>query len=128
MKILLLDPPGRLRYSRDYYLSAEVEADLVAPPQDLVSLSGTLSALAGASLEVLDEQLVPRADVTEVREASIDRAAGPLIEAERREKLALDERLDCERLNGTRTTIACSLHEEQRRGTAIRRLLQRALA
>jgi hypothetical protein len=81
-----------------------------------------------SGLEVLDEQLVPRADVTEVREASIDRAAGPLIEAERREKPALDERLDCERLNGTRTTIACSLHEEQRRGTAIRRLLQRALA
>lgn len=57
-KILLLNPPGRKNYGRDYFLGGELEPQLRLPPLDLVCLSGILS-LSGELLviDALAEEL-----------------------------------------------------------------------
>jgi radical SAM superfamily enzyme YgiQ (UPF0313 family) len=53
MRILLLNPPGKMFYTRDYFCSKVTKAGYAEHPVDLLILSGTLSA-AGHSITVID--------------------------------------------------------------------------
>lgn len=72
MHFLLLNPPGKMFYTRDYFCSKVTKAGYVEHPVDLLILSGTLSA-AGQRVSVIDavaERLSPAA--TEKRIDSLD--------------------------------------------------------
>ncbi len=43
-KVVLINPPGRYRYTRDYYCSKVAKANYVEQPMDLVVLSGFLNS------------------------------------------------------------------------------------
>ena len=51
MRVLLLNPPGRRTYLRDYLCSKTSKADYVYHPIDLVLLSGTLALGMGDTIE-----------------------------------------------------------------------------
>ncbi|MCK9604712.1 MAG: radical SAM protein [Candidatus Omnitrophica bacterium] len=53
MHFLLLNPPGRMRYSRDYFCSKVTKAGYAEHPVDLLILSGTISS-AGHRVSVVD--------------------------------------------------------------------------
>jgi len=42
-KVLLLNPPGKLPYIRDYYCSKVSKGSYIYPPTDLVVLSGIIA-------------------------------------------------------------------------------------
>lgn len=85
MKVLLLNPPGRRLYLRDYFCSKVSQGDYVHPPIDLVFLSGWLAgrfevALVDAIVERLSvercvervREIAPDAVVTLVGAAAVD--------------------------------------------------------
>jgi radical SAM superfamily enzyme YgiQ (UPF0313 family) len=53
MHFLLLNPPGRMRYSRDYFCSKVTKAGYAEHPVDLLILSGIISS-AGHRVSVVD--------------------------------------------------------------------------
>jgi anaerobic magnesium-protoporphyrin IX monomethyl ester cyclase len=74
-KVLLLNPPGRRIYLRDYYCSHASKARYYWGPFDLIVLSGQLDADGDFDLTVLDamhERLAPDACVRRVLEIAPD--------------------------------------------------------
>lgn len=68
MKVLLLNPPGRLPYLRDYYCSKVSKADYLFHPTDLLILSGTIAARHEVSvLDALAERLSPESALQRIR-------------------------------------------------------------
>ncbi len=60
MKILLLNPPGKRIYIRDYFCSKTTKSNYLFHPVDLVTLSGTCSAFAETDvLDCMAERLTP---------------------------------------------------------------------
>lgn len=73
MKILLLNPPGRKNYLRDYYCSTVTKSDYYYHPVDLLYLSGTLSREHEVYfLEALSRGLSQEETLKEVAEAAPD--------------------------------------------------------
>lgn len=73
MKVLLLNPPGRLPYQRDYYCSKVSKADYLYHPTDLLILSGIVGV--SHDVEVLDalaEKLPLQAALRRVKEINPD--------------------------------------------------------
>jgi hypothetical protein len=72
MHFLLLNPPGRMFYTRDYFCSKVTKAGYVEHPVDLLILSGTLSC-AGHQVSVIDA-IAERLDfaATEQRIGALD--------------------------------------------------------
>lgn len=73
MKVLLLNPPGREIYIRDYFCSKTTKSNYLFHPIDLVVLSGTLASRH--TVEVLDamaERLSPGAARERVERAAPD--------------------------------------------------------
>ena len=73
-KILLLNPPGRETYIRDYYCSHASKATYNWGPYDLIVLSGLLGE-TGHELTVLDamiERLTPEAAISRIAPLDVD--------------------------------------------------------
>src|SRR5438105_4798590 len=59
-RVLLLNPPGRRLYIRDYFCSKVSQADYVHPPIDLVFLSSWLGARFDVVLvDAIVDQMTP---------------------------------------------------------------------
>ena len=73
MKVLLLNPPGRLCYQRDYYCSKVSKADYLFHPTDLLILSGIVAIRHEVTvLDALAERLSPDACLQRIRMHSPD--------------------------------------------------------
>ncbi len=73
MKALLLNPPGRRMYLRDYFCSKVSQADYVHPPIDLVVQSGWLAGRFDVTLcDAIVNRLTPDATIERIRDARPD--------------------------------------------------------
>ena len=62
MRVLLLNPPGKQTYIRDYFCSKTTKSNYLFHPVDLVTLSGTLAAQHEiAVIDCMAERLTPKA-------------------------------------------------------------------
>ena len=60
MKVLLLNPPGKRTYIRDYFCSKTTKSNYLFHPIDLVVLSGTIAAQHEVqALDCIAEELSP---------------------------------------------------------------------
>ena len=73
MRVLLLNPPGREIYIRDYFCSKTTKSNYYFHPVDLLALSGTLAQEHEvAVLDCIAERLTPEAAHERIDEASPD--------------------------------------------------------
>jgi radical SAM superfamily enzyme YgiQ (UPF0313 family) len=73
MKILLLNPPGKRNYLRDYYCTSICKSDYYYHPVDLLYLSGTLARENEVSfLEALAARLTNQQAIREIRKIDPD--------------------------------------------------------
>ena len=70
MNLLLINPPGREHYIRDYYCSKVAKADYSYSPVDLLMLSGRFETVG--FLDAVQEKLSPEAALDRVREQAPD--------------------------------------------------------
>ena len=91
-KVLLLNPPGKKLYIRDYFCSKVSQADYIPPPLDLVMLSGTLSE--EYEVELLDA-MVSRMPADETLAAA--RASAPFAVISMFGAASLDEDMEFSR-------------------------------
>lgn len=73
MRVLLLNPPGRRTYIRDYLCSKTTKSNYLFHPIDLLVLSGTLAAEHQVSvLDAICERLGPEQALERIREQAPD--------------------------------------------------------
>lgn len=73
MKVLLLNPPGKKSYLRDYYCTSISKSDYYYHPIDLLYLSGTLKLAHGVSfVEALREEFTNEETLQKIKNLSPD--------------------------------------------------------
>jgi radical SAM superfamily enzyme YgiQ (UPF0313 family) len=94
MKILLLNPPGRGLYLRDYYCSKVSQADYLNHPVDLLFLSGWLKALGDLFLiDAVVDQLSVRESLRRISEIHPDVVVGLISSVSYQEDLSFYRQL-----------------------------------
>ena len=123
MTVLLLNPPGRRLYLRDYFCSKVSQADYVHPPIDLVFLSGWLSERFDVDLvDAVVEKLSVERCLERVRAVAPEAIVTLVGAAAAEEDLAFLERLRSE-YAGTIVAVGDLVYVEEYRAGNVARFI-----